>query len=170
MSSLHLDIGFHILLGKKKKADSWVIIKFLLKKFPLSEFLNVSTCLPPAYFSWQQKNMWGQISRMTATVGSNSNGEKSVLQIASPGTGTVVFSGGVKRVVPSQHWPPCARGRVHHCLRNEELPEQVLKAISDRCHSGLYWLQKELRLWRNLRHFATPNCNKGFWPAEEELL
>lgn len=40
---------------------------------------------------------------MTATVGSNSNREKSVLQIASPGTGTVVFSGGVKRVVPSQH-------------------------------------------------------------------
>jgi len=42
-------------------------------------------------------------SVMTATVGSNSSGEKAVLQIASPGTDIAVSSHGVKRLVLSQH-------------------------------------------------------------------
>jgi len=58
-------------------------------------------------------------------------------------------------------------------MRSQELPEQLLGAVSDRCHSGLPWWLRELGFtlgaWGSLRHFVAPNHNNGCQPAAQEL-
>lgn len=113
--------------------------------------------------------MWGCIGRMMATVGSNSDGEKEVLQVPSPGSAIVVSSCGGERSAISSLTSLC-KGK------SPSLPEAlgVLSAApqgwSDWCQSRVYRLQRDLGLRRSWRHFAAPDCNEGSWPAEWELL